>query len=93
VVVQVLVAERNAEHALADQGADVVNDPVRCPAIRKAGSESVDQIDRLVGRAQQQRPGVLRDRATAKIRHQIAAIEACETHGLRVTLCQHRGLR
>ncbi len=92
-VVQILVAQRDAEHPLADQGADVMNDAPCRPAIREAGGEPVDQVDRLVGRAQQQRSGVRRDRATAKIRHHSAAIEACEKHGLRVTLCRHRGLR
>ena len=79
-------------HPLADQRADVVNDAPRRPPVGKAGGEPVDQLDRLVGRAQQQRPGVRGDRATTEIRHQITAIEACEKHRLRVTLCPHRGL-
>ena len=57
VVVQILVAEGDAEHPLADQRADVVNDAPRRPPVGKAGGEPVDQLDRLVGRAQQQRPG------------------------------------
>lgn len=50
-------------------------------AIREAGGEPVDQVDRLVGCAQQQRAGVRGDRPTAKIRHQLAAIEASRNAG------------
>ena len=88
---QVLVAERDAEHALADQRRQLVRDPAGIAAVGEAGGEAVDEPDRPVGRAEQQRPGVRADRPAAEIRHQIAAIEPCKQHRFRATLRLHRG--
>ena len=74
VVDQVLVAERDAEHALADQRRDLVLDPLRHARVAEAGGEAPDQADRPVGGAEQQRAGVRGDRA---------AVEGATTGGLR----------
>jgi hypothetical protein len=52
VVVEVLVAERNPEHPLADQGCDLVLDQVRPSLVVKAPREPIDHSDRTIGRAQ-----------------------------------------
>ena len=91
VVDQILVAERDGEHPLADQRRQLVGDPAGIAAVAKAGREAVNEPDRPVGRAEQQRPGVRGDRPAAEIRHQIAAIEPCKQHRLRATLRLHRG--
>ena len=89
---EVLVAARNAEHALPDQRRHVVAHPPRHPAIAETGGETVKQPDGPVGGAQQQRARVRRDRATTEIRHHGASIDACKAHRLRATLCRHRAL-
>jgi hypothetical protein len=51
---QVLVAERDAEYALANQRRHIVGDPPRRPAVPEAGGEAVDKTDGPVPRAKQQ---------------------------------------
>ena len=58
VVVQVLVAERDADDALHHQRLDTVLDQSGIAAVGEAGGEALDQPDRPVGRAQQQRAGI-----------------------------------
>ena len=91
VVDQVLVAERDAEHPLPDQRRHLVDHPLRRPAIREAGREALDEPDRPVGRSEQEPARVRRDRAALEIRHHRTAIDPCESHRLRATLCWHRG--
>ena len=91
VVDQVLIAERDAEHPLPDQRRHLVDHPLRRPAVGEAGREALDQPDRPVGRPEQQPARVRRDRAAIEIRHHRTAIDRCESHRLRATLCRHRG--
>ena len=56
VVVEVLVAERNAEHALADQSAHRVLDQLLAAVVAKAGRKSIHQTDRSVGRPSSSAP-------------------------------------
>ena len=91
VVGQVLVAECDAEHALHDKGGDLVHDQVRTARVGEAGSEALDQPDRPVGAAQQQRPGVRRDRAAVECCHYGASLDGCKFQLRRATLCRHRG--
>jgi hypothetical protein len=89
---EVLVAERDAEHALADQRRHIGGDPPRRPAVAEAGGEAIHQTDSPVGGAEQQRACVRRDRAAAEIRHHVAPIDPCKGQRLQATLCRHRGL-
>jgi hypothetical protein len=91
VVVQVLVAERQAEHALADQRAHRMLDQHRRTRIAEAGREPIDQPDCSVRGAQQQRTGIRRDRPTIKRRDHAAPCDACKSKQIRATLCRHRG--
>ncbi len=43
---QVLVAERDAEDALADQGGDLMLDPLRIAGVAEAAGEARDEADR-----------------------------------------------
>jgi len=52
VVIQVLVAERDADHSLADQRAHLVLDQVAIPVIDEAGGKPVEQTDCLVRRSE-----------------------------------------
>jgi hypothetical protein len=91
VVDQVLVAERDAEHPLADQGRRLVLDALRRPRVAEAGSEATDQADRPVRGPEQQRPGVGGDRPAVEAGHHTPGLDRCELEQRRVTLRRHRG--
>jgi hypothetical protein len=61
VVDQVLVAERDADHALHDQRLDLMLDQIRVTGVRKAGGQAPGQADDAVRGAEQQRPGIRGD--------------------------------
>ncbi len=52
VVVDVLIAERDGEHPLADQGGDLVLDPFRTPLVVKARRKPIHQINVTIGGSQ-----------------------------------------
>ena len=91
VIDHVLMPERYAEDALADQRGNLVLDTLRHSAIAKAGSEPPDQVDRAVRRAEQQRAGIRGDRAAVEGRHHAAALDGCKIEQRRATLRLHRG--
>ncbi len=91
VVVEILVAERDAEHPLADQRRDLVLDQLR----RAARRESRPQTDRSARSPDRSRP-----EAAARIRgHQpaikrrfhSAAFDGSKIKPFCATLCRHRG--
>jgi hypothetical protein len=49
---EILVAERDAEHALRHHRRDAVFDRLRRPAIIEASRKSGDQVNRPIGRAE-----------------------------------------
>jgi hypothetical protein len=91
VVDQVLVAERDAEHALGHHRRDAVLDPPRRPAIVEAAGEPAHQPDRPIGRAEQQPPGIRRHLPTVEGGHHMAALDHFITEQIAATLCRHRG--
>ena len=91
VVEQILVAQRQSEHALAHQGGQAVLDLRGRAVIDEAGGEPPDQPDRPVGGAQKQRPGVGGDRPAIKSRHHGAAFDRCKLEPIRATVRRHRG--
>ena len=91
VIDHVLMPERYAEDALADQRGNLVLDTPRHSAIAKAGSEPPDQVDRAVRRAEQQRAGIRGDRAAVEGRHHAAALDGGKIEQRRATLRLHRG--
>ena len=91
VVDEILIAEGEAEDALADQPRHAVLDPIRRAVVVEAGGEPLDEPDGPVGGAEQQRAGIRRDRAAIERRHHGAAFDGCKTERLRATLCRHRG--
>ena len=92
VVEQILVAQRQGKHSLANQRRQAVLDPVRRPVVDEAGGEPTDQADRPVRGAQEQRPGVRRDRPAAEPGHHRPARDGCKLHPIHATLCRHRGI-
>ena len=91
VVDEVLVAERDAEHPLADQGGDLVLDPLRVAGVGEAGGEAPDQADGAVRGPEQQRAGIRGDRPTVEAGDHVAALDGCKLEPRRATLRPHRG--
>ena len=91
VIDQVLVAEREAEDALAQQIGDGVGDAVGEPQIAEAFGQPIGQPDRAVGGTEQQHTTVRRDRAAVESTHKFAPARASEVELFLATLCRHRG--
>ena len=91
VVDQILVTQRQREHALADQGGHAVLDLIRRAVIDETGREPPDQADRPIGGAQEQRAGVGGNHPAIKSGHHRTALDACKLEPIRATVCRHRG--
>ena len=90
VIVQVLVAERDAEHALADERGDRVLDEPRVPRVAEASGEPANQIEPPVGGAEQQPARVRRQRAAVELGHHGPAFDPCKQARFCATLRLHR---
>ena len=91
VVVEILVAERDPEHPLADQGCDLVLDQLRPSLVVKARRKPTDHSDRTIGRAQKQPSRVRRHQAGIKRCFHSAAFHGSKIEQFCATLCRHRG--
>jgi hypothetical protein len=91
VVVEILVAERDPEHPLADQCRHLVLNPLRAPLVVKARRKPSHQIDRPVGRPQKQRASIRRYQAGIERRVHRAAFNGSKIKVFCATLCRHRG--
>jgi hypothetical protein len=91
VVVQVLIAERDADGALHYQGFHRVLDGDRVAAVLEAGRQPAGQAKYSVGGPQQQGTGVGRHRSAVERSHHRPACDGCKCKPLRATLCRHRG--
>jgi hypothetical protein len=74
-IVEVFIPQRHPKHALPDQRPDRMLDQVRIAPIDKASGQPIDQSNRFIGLAQQQRPGVRADRAAVESRHDTAPFD------------------
>jgi hypothetical protein len=90
-VKEILVPERDAEDALADQHRERVFDPLGGTAILKARGETLDEADRPIGRAEQQCPSIRRHRTAVERRDHRTSFDRCKSELIRATLCRHRG--
>jgi len=90
-VIKVLIAERKADHTLADKGRQFMLDQRLTAAVLKACGEAADKVDGAIGGTQEQRAGIRRDGAAVKGRLQTAALNGWKTEQVRVTLCWHQG--
>jgi hypothetical protein len=91
VIDQVLVAERDAEHALGHHRLDRVLDLGLDPTVVEAGREPGHEPDGAISRAQQQPPGIRCDLAAIKSGYDPATLDHFITEQVAVTLCRHRG--
>ena len=91
VVVEILVAQRQAEHALADQRRNRVLDLLGITRIAEAGRKAIDQTDRRVRRPEQQCTGIRRDQPAVERTHNPTSANGSEVERILATLCRHRG--
>jgi hypothetical protein len=91
VVDQVLVAEREAEDALAQQVWKRVLDGVRNSVVDEAGGQPLGQSQFAVSSGEQRHAAVRRDRATIKSAHKLATAGPSQIKIGLDTLCRHRG--
>jgi len=79
VIVQVLVAKRNPEHPLADQGRDLVFDQSRAANVLKALRKPARQVNRNIRQTQQHCSGIGRNPSTVERRHNGAPFDPCKS--------------
>src|SRR5215510_4907746 len=91
VIVEVLIAERNPNHPLADQCGGRVLNALRLAPVGEAGGKALNQADRFVGRTQEKGTGVRADNPTVECAHNGAAFNGSEIERILTTLCRHRG--
>jgi hypothetical protein len=90
VIVQILVARRDAQYALTHQGANRVLHQFGPAVITETPGEPIDQPDRFIGACEQQRTAIGADRAAVERGHHAPAFDPRKFHLLWVTLCLHR---
>ena len=83
VVVQVLIAKRDADDALHHHGLDLVLHQLRGACIGEAGGKPLGQPDRPVGLAEQQGAGIRGDRATVEARPPRGGLRRVEIRTMR----------
>ena len=92
VVVQVLVAQNNADDTLHHHGLYLVLYQLGGARVGEAGCETLGQSNCPVGLAQQQGTGIRGDRTTVETRHHRVAFDGWKFKQRGVTLCRHWGL-
>ena len=90
VVVQVFVAERDAEYALPDKRGDRVLDEPRVPDVAEASRKPPDQIETPVRGAQQQPARVRRQRPAIELGHHRPPFDPSKHTRFCATLRLHR---
>jgi hypothetical protein len=92
VVVEVLIAQRDADHPLQHTPACRPRAPsIPASGVGKARGKTIRQPDRPVGLVQQRCTGIRCDCSAIKCRHNPAAFNGCKFEQFRITLCRHRG--
>ena len=91
VIVEVLVAQRQAEDPLPNQRLDLVLDKAGVAPVGEARRKPAHQPKAAIHLAQQQRAGVRGDVAAIEAGHHRAAFYRFKFEQRRRTLCRHRG--
>ena len=87
---QILVTECQAKHPLPNQGRHRVLDQLGHALVGETAGKPLDQPDRPVGGAEQQRAGIRSHRAAVKRGHYRAPCDRYKAKQIRATLCLHR---
>ena len=91
VVIEVLIAKRDPEHPLRQQGHDLMLDQMLSACVVEARGKPLRQLDRAIRRPKKQRPGIRRNRPAVERAHNFASFNRCKSEQIRATLCPHRG--
>ena len=91
VVIEIFIAERDRKHPLAHQGRYRVLDQILAAMIAKAPRKTTNQINRPIGRSQQQASGVRGHQPRIECRFHSPAFDHSKIKPFCATLCLHRG--
>jgi hypothetical protein len=92
VVVQVLVAERDGEHALPDERGDRVLDEPRVSGVAKTSRKPPNHLQASIRGPQKQAASVRGQGAAVERRHHWTAFDRSKQARFCATLCQHRAI-
>ena len=92
VIVEVLVAQHQAEDPLPHQRLDPVFDIARVAPVTEALGEPTHQPEAAIHLSQEQRTRVRRDVAAIETGHHRTPLNRFKLEQLRGTLCRHRGV-
>jgi hypothetical protein len=92
VIVEVLVAQRQAEDALPHQRLQPVLDIARVAPVGEARGKPTRQPEAPIHLSQQKRPGIRGDVPASEARNHAASFNRFKIEQLRRTLCRHRGV-
>ena len=92
VVVQVFIAEREGEHALADQGLDRVLEQSWVAPVGETAGHPTDQPEAAIQPPQQQPSGIRCDDSAIEPGHNLVPFNRFKFEQCWATLCLHRGL-
>ena len=92
VIDQVLVPKRDAKHALRHHRRDRVLDLRLSAVVDEARRKPPDQMDRAIGRAEQQPASVRRALPAVERGDHLAPFDHFITEQVAATLCRHRGI-
>ncbi len=91
VIVEVLVAQHQAEDALAHQRLDPMLDITSITPVGEALRKPLHQLDAAIDLPQEQRTSVRGDVAAIETRNHTTPLDRFKLEQLRSTLCWHRG--
>jgi hypothetical protein len=90
-IVEVLIAQRQAEHPLADQGLDAVLEQPRIATGGETGGDPPDQPEAAIQLPQKQPSRIRCDHSAIEPGHHLPALNGFKFEQRRGTLCLHRG--
>jgi hypothetical protein len=90
-VIEIFVTQRQAKHALSDQGGDLMLDVASVTPIDEAVGKAADQPETSIDLSQQQRTRVRGDVPAVEPGHHRTSVNRFKFEQLRRTLCLHRG--
>jgi len=79
VIVEILIAKRDAKDPLSHKRCDRMFDELRAPLVVKAARKSIYQSDRSIRRSEQKSAGVRGNCATIKSRNNFTSFYLCKT--------------
>ena len=86
-IIDVLIAKREAVHALLDENRQLMFDIALVPKIREALAEPLRYLQLLINFAQQQRPAIRREVPSGEIRYHLSTSECLKSKIALPTVC------